>query len=212
MLVYHFTKAETALAIIEFRHLRLSRIANLNDPFEFLAAELSNPDRRVALKKMKKEMNATKGVVSFSKSWQNPVQWAHYAESHRGVCLGFDVPPSNLARVKYREGRLLWPDGPVSHEFMEDILLTKYAHWAYEKERRLHCELTDRSPDGHYYVNYDESGLPLRRVIVGDQSKLARADIARALGENAKDVEVFKARASFKRYRVVRQKKESLWK
>jgi hypothetical protein len=93
MRVYHFTSCKAALSILDSRRLRLSRIANLNDPFEFLAADLSDKANRWALKKTKNDLSKTKGVICFSENWTNPVQWAHYARSHRGVCLGFDVVP-----------------------------------------------------------------------------------------------------------------------
>jgi hypothetical protein len=40
-------------------------------------------------------------MLCFSRDWHNPVQWSHYADKHRGICLGFDVPDSLLVPVQY---------------------------------------------------------------------------------------------------------------
>ena len=52
----------------------------LNDPFEFLGAELSDRNFRKAIKKTKKDLSKTKGILCFSKNWKNPVQWSHYTD------------------------------------------------------------------------------------------------------------------------------------
>lgn len=43
------------------------------------------------------------GILCFSKNWNNPVQWAHYADKHKGFCLGFDVPDEHPTKVTYRD-------------------------------------------------------------------------------------------------------------
>ena len=46
------------------------------------------------------------GLVWFSANWNNPVQWSHYADHHRDLCLGFKVT-AQAHKVAYVSERLL---------------------------------------------------------------------------------------------------------
>ena len=106
--LYHFWNREHGLWTLQNRRVRVSRILELNDPFEFLALNLRDPIKRRALREVKRELNRTKGILCFSENWNNPVMWAHYADRYKGVCLGFDVAVSTstgeslLGQVKVR--------------------------------------------------------------------------------------------------------------
>ena len=80
----------------------------MNDPFEFTGADLSNLEFREAMGGLKDYLNEKWGLLCFSKSWDNPVQWTHYTDKHKGLCLGFDVPHPDwlLAEVNYEDERL----------------------------------------------------------------------------------------------------------
>jgi len=73
----------------------------LNDPFEFLGVDLSDPDFRRQIKATKKTLSESRGLLCFSKNWHNPVLWGHYADKHRGICLGFDMPEDLPTKVDY---------------------------------------------------------------------------------------------------------------
>jgi hypothetical protein len=143
MRVYHFVKAKDGLSNLEKRHLKISIIMELNDPFEFLGAELSDRNFRKAIKKTKKDLSKTKGILCFSKNWTNPVQWSHYTDKHKGLCLGFDVPDHFLAKVDYVKERLS-QNGEINEELMLKFLTTKFEHWSYEKEYRLFVDLKEK--------------------------------------------------------------------
>ncbi|WP_047686322.1 MULTISPECIES: hypothetical protein [Xenorhabdus] len=83
--VYHFTTLDSAKLIVRKQKLKVSRINNLNDPFELLSANIGDKEYRPKIKKQKESANDLYGIISFSKSWKNPVQWAHYAERHNGI-------------------------------------------------------------------------------------------------------------------------------
>jgi hypothetical protein len=40
------------------------------------------------------------GVLCLGASWSSPVMWAHCADKHFGVALGFDVPDQLLSRIE----------------------------------------------------------------------------------------------------------------
>ena len=227
--VYHFLKANYALDDLRCRHLKISRITELNDPFEFLGVDLSDPTIRSGLKRWKQWLSEAHGLLCFSKTWRNPVLWGHYADNHRGICLGFDMPREYLSQVKYLPHRPPCPkalyealrDGvpkdaaaaarwqSQAYEEIQHLLFEKFSHWSYEQEYRAFVGL-GKSKDGLYFMDFSDK-LKLRCVIVGDQSDVTRADVAGALNGIETKIEVFKARAGFRSFKVVRNKKESMW-
>ena len=88
-------------------------------------------------------------IICFSKSRENLLMWAHYADKHSGYCLTFDANKLKgernligLFEVDYPEDQSrpliqLSPGEIGSHELAEKILLTKSLHWRYEEEVRL---------------------------------------------------------------------------
>ena len=99
-------------------------------------------------KELQKKWNQQKGcLLSVSKTAQNTVMWAHYADKHKGAVIGIDFnnifPDTNRERgilmdaVSYSEHRpkiTMLPE-LVPEEFLK-TLLTKSAEWSYEKEFR----------------------------------------------------------------------------
>jgi hypothetical protein len=208
MRVYHFLNKEYGLKDIRERRLKISLPTELNDPFEFLAANLSEPELRKWLRWWKKELAKKHGLLCVSKSWRNPVQWTHYADRHRGVCLGLDMPTNTLKKVRYVTSRFDWPS-VVDESTVEMLLYTKFAHWRYENEYRAFLHLDAKDGD-LYFADFSDS-LVLRQVIVGAESDVSRADLRDALGGLASDVNVFKARPAFKSFRIVQNEKPALW-
>jgi hypothetical protein len=90
------------------------------------------------------------GVLSLSKRWDSILMWAHYAQNHRGFCVGF-------WEEKLRESRKFDKGGPVSYnpeneypqihpltEDNEDKMVDKFKEthtkafdWKYEEEYRI---------------------------------------------------------------------------
>ncbi len=106
MRLYHFINAKYGLEDLRDKRLKIARIMELNDPFEFMGADLSNRELREALEATKSYLYVKFGLLCFSESWNNPVQWSHYADRHQGLCLGFDIPDIFLDKVNYVDERL----------------------------------------------------------------------------------------------------------
>ena len=208
MRLFYFINEEFGLKDLRERRLKLARIAELNDPFEFIGVELSKREYRNELLKIKAFQSERYGLLCFSKSWHSPVQWTHYADHHRGLCLGFDMPDDYPTQVNYVNSRFNWPSTLDEH-FVRQLLFTKFSHWSYEDEYRVFTDL-ETSENGLYYADFS-SKLVLKQVIVGASSSVTRSVLANALGDLASDVEVFKAREAFKSFRVVRNKNDRLW-
>src|SRR6185437_3975601 len=106
MELFHFICEKHGLDGIRNGRLKISEIQDLNDPFELLPFKLSNKDLRDALHKTKEQISSNRGMLCFSKTWSNPVLWSHYADKHRGLCLGFAVPDNFSMPVRYTAKRL----------------------------------------------------------------------------------------------------------
>ena len=179
---------------------------DLNDPFEFFGAELTNCEFRKAMKEAKHAAHEYTGLICFSANWKNPVQWAHYADKHKGLCLGFNIDDSHLEEVDYVEERVQH-NNLMDEDLVFRLLRTKYVHWKYEEEYRVLIELEDQ---GGYYANF-EGNMTLKRVIVGANSTLTRSQLNTALGGLSSTVETFKARAGFQKFEMVKNKNGALW-
>lgn len=108
------------------------------------------------------------GVVSFASEPTSSLMWSHYGDSHRGACLEFDVshamePPIDLLfPVRYDQTLpMLFVNSPdLRQESFQALLLTKAAHWEYEREwRALHIA------GACHYAQL--AAHRLRRVILG---------------------------------------------
>src|ERR1035441_3016297 len=93
--LYHFTSADHALDDLRNRRLKIAQFDDLNDPFELRSVDLSGAGHAAALDQFKAETARDYGLLCFSEEWNNILLWSHYADQHRGVCLGFDVSGSS---------------------------------------------------------------------------------------------------------------------
>ena len=88
----------------------------------------------------------TAGVCVFTRNGRNTLLWAHYADSHRGACLIFEVAQSPLpfiqsvpmayedryATVNYGRDS----DDAIAAAYKQSIT-SKATNWAYEDEERI---------------------------------------------------------------------------
>jgi hypothetical protein len=210
MRVFRFLNAKYGLEALKDKRLRISRLMELNDPFEFLGADLSDSEFRRALTATKRNLSQDKGILCFSRTWTNPVLWSHYSDRHRGICLGFDVTGEWLTPVKYVGERFPRPM-TLDQAFLERLLFTKFEHWSYESEYRGYASLVPEEEDGgHYFIGFSRR-LKLKQVIVGAEAPVTRGEVNAALQGIRSRVEVFKTRAAFTTFKVVRNHNEEFW-
>lgn len=209
MKVYRFLCPKYGIKTLKEHRLKISNILELNDPFEFFSADLGNKQFRQAMAAVKQEMALSRGIICFSKTWSNPLLWSHYADKHKGICLGIEFPSENLTRMRYKKLRV-----PVSSDIdehsMQKILTTKFNHWRYEQEYRAFLSLDEADPDNNYYLDFSDQ-VQLKEVIVGVNSTLTRQNILDALDTRAKTVRIFKARPAFRTFTIVRNMNPHLW-
>lgn len=209
MHAYHLLSAENGLSDISLRRIRISRVRDLNDPFELLAVRADGKELRKALRGWADEFNRDNGLLCFSKTWHSPVLWSHYAAKHRGICLGFKVGDGLLQDVQYTKHRLPIqyidnkPELGLDKSFVRDLIRTKYEHWAYEEEVRAFVRLDHSTVEaGSYFYAFDAT-IALKEVIIGPMCELPIERIRELVHSLYSDVTVIKARLAFKWFEVV---------
>ena len=99
------------------------------------------------------------GVLSLTTDPANVAMWAHYAENHAGLCLGFNIRRSGLQptlhdlsrmrdawrnrpemfrllKVNY-QGSMPSAAGKTGTEYVTHAYTTKHSDWSYEREHRI---------------------------------------------------------------------------
>jgi len=88
------------------------------------------------------------GVVCLTPQWDNRLMWAHYASNGQGFCVEYEVEPFNHTQefqyvpVQYASempSLCLTEAMFTPHQFLQRVMATKHADWAYEREIRLVC-------------------------------------------------------------------------
>ncbi len=218
MRAYKFYSKRWGLEALYRRRLKIATVPELNDPFEFEAVSFRVKTDRVALISLKKDMFSDKGLICFSMGWKNPVIWSHYAESHKGLALGFDIQDNIAMRVEYVEKRIeMLPNlrngksTSAESNFGRRIMTTKFHHWAYEDEVRLFSPLADHQfENGIYFEPFNEQ-IILREVIIGAHYEFGN-DLKLHDDLLGGGIKFTTARLAFKTFSVVPQKNRQRWK
>lgn len=198
MRLFHFLTAQYGLEDIQKRRLKIATLLDLNDPFEMLA--FSTDDTRVsdALFGMKQKLSPKRGLLCFSQNYTNPVQWSHYAEKHRGLCLGFDVDDGALMQVDYVNERLdanclLSGIAEADLAIVKKTISTKFKNWSYEQEWRIWVTLEETDEETRLYFKHFDDDLALKEVIIGAFCRKTYDEVSSALGDEMRDVKIYKA-------------------
>ena len=209
MRVYNLTTSQFGLSNIALRRLKVARFHDLNDPFEMLAVDVANRLLRVGMSAKKKQIDSKEGLLCFSEHWESPLIWSHYAEKHKGLALGFDVPDRLLTRVIYQGGMHKISVTPNSTDqktidrLLERLRYTKFDGWKYEVEVRQFFALnTLDAQSGLYFVPFSET-LVLREVILGPRCDLPIDSIRTFVEPFPQTIYVRKSRIAFKKFAVV---------
>lgn len=123
---------------------------SLNDPMEGFfrpsTRASGHADYRDLIRNLRSEKLAL-GIGSFSESWDNPIMWAHYADSFQGMCVCYstsllleDLPEQHdMSRVAYwdKPYYLNLPGLKNTDDRARTVLSAKHLSWSYEREWRL---------------------------------------------------------------------------
>lgn len=208
MRVYHFINEKYGLEALQKETLKIARLKSLNDPFEGLHLGTDNYLIRETLKGRINKANRRHGILCFSESFNNPVQWAHYADSHKGLCLGFDIPQENLIKIKYINEREMGDAfiKALDHKgknFIKYILSTKFSHWEYEQERRLLIDFPETYGNELKFEPFSPN-MALSEIIIGCRSQLTPKALKKLLIQKYRDIYITKVAPSFDEFKMIR--------
>ena len=138
--------------------------------------------------------------------------WSHYADKHRGMCLGFDVPQTLAEKVFYKEERVIIKNIEQLEQgrdlFADENLInrlrrTKYKGWEYEDEYRAFVSLEEIIREGEFHFHPFGDNLRLIEVILGARCTLSLDAVQQLTRTQHPDAVVIKARTARQHYRVV---------
>jgi len=208
MRVYHFLSKLNAERDLIAQHLKVARINELNDPFELLSCALPERDDRKRFAAFKRKTHHAVGFLCFTVAWDNPLMWSHYADKHKGVCFGFDVPQSALSKVRYTDKRDdLVSSSLDSPELTQSLLTRKFAAWAYECEHRWILELSALDKKRELYFKPFSPELRLAEIVVGPMCDWTPEEIRRTAPDLGNRVDIIRARMAFRSFRIVRNRR-----
>jgi DUF2971 family protein len=213
--LYHFTQAKYALDDLRNRHLKIAQFDDLNDPFELKSVNLCDPIHAQAFDGIEKEdfegykaaVARRFGVLCLSEEKADVLQWAHYADRHKGICLGFDISGSQgkFGQVQYVTERFPFPEKPDG-DFSWKLLRTKSKAWEYEKEWRVFLELKDGVWNESacrilYFADFGPE-LVLEEVILGAANNTSIRDVLQAMHSYAETVRVSRMRLTCDKFEL----------
>lgn len=158
--VYKYMSKVAAISFLKDPWIRVTPKPALNDPFECSPTQQTK-DRIVELFKGEKSLSEHPdliihnfegvmdyfGIVSFSKNFNDLLMWSHYADSHKGVMLEFDLDEIHettrlysdkiQGNVNYSDFRAFKGAFKNLNEVRTYYFLTKSMPWKKEEEYRL---------------------------------------------------------------------------
>lgn len=212
--IYQFMPAEYAIDNLRKRRLKVSLFEDLNDPFELLGARQSDTETAEQFKALKADLNAKSMILCFSRSWDSPLMWSHYADKHRGMCLGFKVADGFAVPVTYASSRLelqaekQLAKVPGNTESLSlKLMTTKFSGWEYEKEvRKILAPSQTYKELGLYFYDFSDELRPYK-VIIGPRCIVSVNEVKSALHPLDRNAIVICSRLAFKTFRVLPTRK-----
>ena len=205
--LYKFYGAKSALRNLKQQQLKVSTLEDLNDPFEWNSFRIEKRIDRKIWEDIRRGFWANKGLISFSDRWSNPVLWSHYADKHRGLALGFDIPEKNCLRVVYEEDLKDLPSLEEVHASKDGSIFvraatTKYHHWSYESEWRIVVGQKGLVEDSNLLFLPFSPELRLKEIVIGAVSEISSIELRKLTQHKIK---ITTARLAFGSFSVTPQ-------
>jgi hypothetical protein len=218
-----FLPARFAIDDILLRRIKIAQFDEMNDPFELSGVQVTD---QIVLDSFIPHILKNYGVISFSRTWADPVLWAHYAEQHRGICLAFKPAGIELKKTAYVSTKKTYNTGSllkrmlrmrgtpneraklqrmssgIALKMMRDILSVKFKSWAYEREVRAFTSLKERKGE-FYFLNFGRH-LKLVEVILGCRCDAA-SGLRAALERYGHRVQISVARPLTKQFKMAKR-------
>jgi hypothetical protein len=138
------------------------------------------------------------GVTCLTAHYDDPLLWAHYADSHKGVCLVFNrlanecpliddalpvIYSNDLVELDFLE---YLKQTELFEDSIERLFYTKHSKWAYENEWRFVIPSTRSLAEKERTVYFHPSNLC--KIILGDRISDEHRNTLRQIGSKRKEV------------------------
>jgi hypothetical protein len=203
MLIYRYLSLEYGIRSLQEKRLRVGRLNDLNDPYDCSPHMIKVPEIAGGENKhfdvgYLAGFSVHFGILCFSATISDPVIWSHYADSHKGIALGFDYPDprkEDVLKIHYDNNRKVFNYPEIeeikSHDPVEAMrhlihegFTVKAKSWEYESEYRRFVLLEHCTPVGLNYF-YDLPIEKLKKIVIGVRSPIAKEDIELTLRKSS---------------------------
>ena len=200
--------------IRNFRAFQKFARANLSNIVTMLETDTPKMDKSLDVVNTISQIS---GVVCFSADPLQPLMWAHYAASHKGLVLEFDETsdffnPDSFLKVDYAATRVEYnPDGADQRTVVELFAKRKSLDWQYEQEyrRMVNLDQTHKQVKGGQIMYLlDIHPELLKSVTLGLRTTEATANGVLAQADKApvKHLQVFKIKADENEFKLHRMR------
>ncbi|MGF1735369.1 DUF2971 domain-containing protein [Photobacterium satsumensis] len=174
MKLYHFMLKQYAIENLQKSRLKIATLNCMNDPYEFyLSLDGATEERK---KQIKNHFDNVMGFLCFTKKLGDPLQWAHYAGNHSGICFEFNIPSSYLNKIKYMKSpRHISACSPRWEDELIEATKSKFKGWRYEREYRLAINLKEEGvvkEDKLFFMPFTKGVLVPTKAYLGMRCEL----------------------------------------
>ena len=143
---------KNGINILQHKALKISRIDEFNDPYEFRIAKSRDEDINSAVEAAYDFQKKWYRVVCFTSIYNNLILWSHYSRNHTGILIKFDTSliaanvngklSEYLEEVEYENDMIEIPsnfldlDTKNKEKILKKNTHRKYLDWRYEGEYR----------------------------------------------------------------------------
>lgn len=140
----------------------------------------------------KKDTNEKFGICSLTSKNNNLLMWSHYANAHKGFCIGFDkfelfdATQGVLGRVIYTDSFPMTPMfGDNQGASLSFLIMTKSKHWEYEDEYRITKLLAPRSI-------FKLNDTAIKEIVLGCRiNPNSRAEIIKTVRNKSSKIKIY---------------------
>jgi len=190
MIYRYFSEIDYLIDLLENKRLYFSSVEYFNDPYEKIAII---KDKNTDAIFVNDDIKNKHKVCCFSKENDNYLLWSHYANNHKGFCVGFDFESiskniNGNTFVEYNDQLVLFKDIvykqyipkvdkdniQLDNQSVIELLTNKYSFWGYEREVRAIIKYPE-----HEYFYFPE--LSIKCVITGIETNSSTEKIIQSV-------------------------------
>lgn len=129
MILYKYYSYDAGISALKNEKLGFRNPENFNDPFEFTVLSNISSGDSSQLRKTIDGLKKNVAVLSLSRTFDNPLMWAHYGQEHTGFVIGYEVDGPFLNDKQYNiisahEGDVLYTGTKISNS-LDEVLVER---------------------------------------------------------------------------------------